>query len=190
MKSSVRNSLWIVGIAVVLIGAVLLYLLVVVEPHGFALGDTSVRVIGRIVDDQTGNPVPGAVVLILDSERFEDNEEDLAEARRYVEEWADAQKLYPKASRRNPYGGLARTDATGRFDVTLSATFCTAFGPGITPEEPPPFHGARLILVEALGFQRTFFSTENGTWRVLAQGEEGDPYAVADVRTLRLPPLE
>lgn len=186
MQRRIRITLWIAGIAVVLVGGLaLLAGSTLIEGRGFALYETPIQVLGEVVDERTGEPLSGATVYVLGGGNRVEAEKDLEELLEHATKYPDESGNY------GPFGAHVLTDANGRFNLTLWLTYCSAFGPGIEREYPPEYYGARMILVQKEeGYERTFFSTATGTWRVLEQRNIGDAYAVVDAKTLRLPPAE
>ncbi len=180
MKRSTRRSLWVGGVAILVLGA-LAYLL---QPRGAGLMSVPVRVLGRVVDQRTGQPLSGAKIYVSDRATQEEVEEDLVELRRMVAEYGPPPEGY------SSYGVRGTTDAEGRFEVLLEPSFCTQSGPGVERQVPPAFHGARTVLVDLDGYVRTFFPAASGTWRVLDPRGEADPYAIVDALVLRLPPAQ
>ncbi len=156
-------------------------------PRGMALYSTPIRVTGQVVDARTGEPIHGARIYVLGGSTQAQAEQDLTE----LEEFAAKYPEYREGlGSYGPFGGRATTDVAGRFDLTLRRTYCCAIGPLVARKYPPPFYGARMILVEMDGYRRTFFSTATGTWRVLDQRGAFEVYAVADAQTLRLLPVK
>jgi len=147
--------------------------------RGVALWGTSIQVVGQLVDARTGEPIKGATIYFLGGRTAAEAEEDLKAQKELGADYA-----YGLFVRR------ATTGEDGRFNMTMGHRYCCGVGPLVLRTHPPPFYGARMILVEMDGYERTFFPTAAGTLLVFEQRGPFDVYVVADARTLRLPPVK
>lgn len=156
------------------------------RPHGNALYMSSIRVVGQVVDGRTGEPVEGARVYPL-------YEHEQAEAQVALERLLAFEAEWPSPpDSPTPSQEWTTTDAEGRFAMQRFVRWCSPFGPGIEPTEPPPRYGARMIAVEAEGYRRAFVPTASAPWTPIAADdvEVEAPRGLLDVGVLRLPPAE
>jgi hypothetical protein len=178
-----------------LLVSVALLLLLILQPIVMWDRWPYVQIRGRLVDAETGEPLAGLQVFALWDAEERPTEVELE--RRWEDAEAGRELRGAPASTDHEswilsmgWGGAGPTDAEGRFDLVTQTIWGGNYYPwGLgrdTPDEPPPYHGARALLVEWPDGRRTVVDTTHGTWTVVDPPSTGDIYAVLDIGEVRV----
>lgn len=158
---------------------------------GYGYGVYTLEVDGRLLDGETGAPIPGAMVMAFPVREWAEDETEVARFRRMI----DARRAV--ARRKSPGAALgsypmslvggALTDAAGVFTMLVDVPWCVYDSgcAGSDPVRPPPRHGIEALRIEIEGGDPVVLEAPTGTW---TEHEEPDGlWATYDVGVVRVP---
>lgn len=136
----------------------------------------TVRVVGRIVDADTGEPIVGATVLMLYDASVADDDAEVERRRKRLREWGTRRAPASRAEPANPCDalpfGVCETDADGGVDACLLVHWSSNLLTGLFRSPgPDPYTGCRALLVTWGDGQCALVDGTEGDWVVDGRGD-------------------